>query len=350
MKILFITSRADIGGGSKHLWDLISHIENVDNYIAAPQEEPFYKLYSKKSVATFKLPHRKFSLLAFLKLIIWSKKHSIKIVHSHGRGAGIYSRLMKPFGFKVIHTAHGVHTENNLIGKVKIFIDQILAHFTDFFIFVSEDEFIKAQKYKVILKDQNYKVILNGVSERVKKNHSRNNVFSIGIVARADFAKGLDIMLSYFYKFLEEFPSTEVLIKIAGTSEKEINLTNINPQIKFLGSIFPIEDFFDEIDALISFSRFEGLPLSVLEAMISEVPCLLSNVVGHKYFIDHNLADTFELENYESFKENFIKLKNNPPSIKKLKEIHEFISKHHSQDKMSKEVLEIYKGINKHSY
>ena len=45
--ILFITSRTDMGGGPKHLLQLIENInqEKYNVYLACPKDEPFFSKY-----------------------------------------------------------------------------------------------------------------------------------------------------------------------------------------------------------------------------------------------------------------------------------------------------------------
>lgn len=107
MNILMITLRTDMGGGPKHILDLISVLKSDkiisgDNYfLASPLDEPFGSLLLSKFDQHLPLPHRKFNFVNFIKLYLYIHKHKVDIVHSHGRGAGIYSRLLCLLGCKV---------------------------------------------------------------------------------------------------------------------------------------------------------------------------------------------------------------------------------------------------------
>ncbi|MBU6154718.1 MAG: glycosyltransferase, partial [Bdellovibrionales bacterium] len=99
-RILMISARADHGGGQKYLLELVRAInEQVDVFIAAPDEAPYGPKFRELSKDFFALPHRAFRLGVLIRLLIWARRHRIEIIHSHGRGAGYYSRLLYFFGF-----------------------------------------------------------------------------------------------------------------------------------------------------------------------------------------------------------------------------------------------------------
>ena len=144
--ILQITLRADIGGGPEHLYRLVKgFLPNINCFIAAPNDEPYYNLF-KEIVGEnnlIEIPHRKFELSSLFLLRNVVKNKSISIIHSHGKGAGIYSRLLGILTRKkVIHTFHGFHigNYNSVQKKLYILLEKLLSKFTDKIITVSEGE------------------------------------------------------------------------------------------------------------------------------------------------------------------------------------------------------------------
>ncbi|MFN3873515.1 MAG: glycosyltransferase, partial [Ignavibacterium sp.] len=69
--ILLITLRSDIGGGSKHLNSAFDNLKNdFSFFIASPIDEPFgIKWSDELKDKFFQLPHRKFSISYFIRLI-----------------------------------------------------------------------------------------------------------------------------------------------------------------------------------------------------------------------------------------------------------------------------------------
>ena len=54
-----------------------------------------------------------------------------------------------------------------------------------------------------------------------------------------------------------------------------------------------------------SFSRFEGMPISVLEATSLRIPCLVSDVTGNKDIVTDKSGYLFDLNSYSDFEKNF---------------------------------------------
>ncbi len=75
---------------------------------------------------------------------------------------------------------------------------------------------------------------------------------------------------------------------IAGDGDQKISLlaqSNQNPNIIFLGNISTVQEFLQLSDFFISASISEGLPNSVLEAMATGLPCLLSDIDSHREIV-----------------------------------------------------------------
>ena len=126
--VLLIISRANTGGGPKHLHllgkGLLDYVDSV--YIASPNERPFGPLYKEIARQHLKIPKRRFSLIALIKLYRLCKDNQISVVHSHGFKAGLYSRPLSLFGIKIVHTFHGIHVTQGFIGKIKLMLDKKL--------------------------------------------------------------------------------------------------------------------------------------------------------------------------------------------------------------------------------
>jgi len=98
INILFVNLRSGWGGAPKHIDLIIQNLFSIYNiFVAAPIEEPYGTEWLKKlgTENYFELPYRKFSVLKFLKLRAFIKKNKIQIIHAHGKGAGVYARLLK---------------------------------------------------------------------------------------------------------------------------------------------------------------------------------------------------------------------------------------------------------------
>lgn len=352
MKVLLLSVRSDIGGGPKHVYDLMFHAKSsgIEYYIAAPSDGDFSGKFKDLSFSFFQIPFRKFSLIKFFQLIGFIHKNKIKIVHSHGRGAGLYSRLLKLFGFKVVHTFHGVHIGEGLVGKIKLLMDKILIPLTDKFICVSESERLSAITEGVTSIDKTI-VINNGVELYGLRSKARNDKVIVGTLARFNHQKGLDILVGYIYKFVHE-SDTNFEVHIAGDgegfliTEQLIKTKELDHVIKLMGPTREPINFLYSLDFYISFARFEGLPIAVLEAMSCGIPCLLSKVVGNIDIVEHEKNGLlFDLDNYESFKVEFEKMLDQEYREKFIQPSLKTIRDKFSVESMCEKTYEVYKTL-----
>ena len=80
---------------------------------------------------------------------------------------------------------------------------------------------------------------------------------------------------------------------------KELDL----PHIEFAGFVEDIEQLWTRHHALVLPSRFEGMPLSLVEAMLCGRPSIVTDVAGHRELVRDNVngflakAPTVELLN-----------------------------------------------------
>lgn len=337
INVLLITARADTGGGPKHVNDLAEYIQehykNINLFIASPDDKPFANHYKKFASAFFTLPHRKFSVLSLLKLRSFCKKNKINIVHSHGRGAGIYSRLLFLLSAKIIHTYHGVHKESGLKDLFKNIIERFLKRFTNAFIFVSNSELTTAELVKLTKKDHNY-VIPNGIDiDKIRKLKSafdrqqvrktfgiKDNEMVLGTLTRLDWQKGNDILINHFSNLTKQHPDKNLKLLIAGEgSEKHplldlISRLNLSNQVALLGSIGKPLEFLHGIDIFVSASRGEGMPYALIEALSMETKIIASKVTGHSDLLPED--NLFNLNNFESFSAKIDKIQKEKQSTK----------------------------------
>lgn len=330
--ILYITSRSDMGGGPKHVYDLCSNIEGINTFIASPLSEPFGIKFKEISIDHFELPHRKFSFLIMIKLFFFCKKNKIDIIHSHGRGAGIYSRALGALGFKIIHTFHGVHAPKNIKERIIILVERLLYFFTNKFISVSGSEKNNAINLK-LANPKDIIVIPNGIDLSLYEgigSPSEGNI--LGTLSRLDPHKNNKEIIS----FMKMVGNYKLLIAGDGEQKEELEVyikeNQLTEKVMLLGEIQNIEDFLNSINIYVSSSKGEGLPYSILEALAAKKKIIASNVSGHK-----DLLSSKSLYNLGSIKEFKERLEDNTTTDK-------FDSKY-TIEEMTKSLLQLYSTI-----
>jgi glycosyltransferase involved in cell wall biosynthesis len=122
-------------------------------------------------------------------------------------------------------------------------------------------------------------------------NHSE--WLSLACVARLDVVqKGQDLLLQVLNQ--PQWRARNVRVRMVGIGENERALRRTAQKldlssIEFAGFVEDIEKLWSQHHALVLPSRFEGMPLSVVEAMLCGRPCIVTDVGGNRELVRDEL-------------------------------------------------------------
>jgi len=310
INILEISSRSDIGGGPEQLFKTVSNLEDRFRfYCACPDQQPYYGRIVSRSIPVFRLPHRRFEFKSFFRLLRWTRVNKISVVHSHGRGAGIYARLLKIFNRKlrIVHTFHGIHFS---IMTFTWAAERFLRLLTNKFVFVSESERQIAIR-NGLSSIQKSVLIENGISldneEFLEDNQSQvlrvpGNTISpdsyvIGMLSRFDSVKNIPYAIRALSDFLRSNDNVFLVIGGDGEERKKIEQTikqySLLGKVILLGYVYDIKQYFQLIDIYLNTSIGEAFGLSTVEAMKYGKPVVVSKVDGNLDIVDENNTGLF---------------------------------------------------------
>ena len=255
---------------------------------------PYYAL-SKK----FKLVHniRKLPIFAyeFSKVL---KENHIDVLHSHVYGATLRGALSCFFaGIKHVATQHDNYSVGekktrkiwlNLSGMIGTKLVMISKQMKEFHITHG-------------LKEKYLYTVYNGIDQHrfVKKNNDLNHIkeslnitskdFVFMTAARLSPIKGIPILIQAAELLNHENPNFKILILGDGPNKleyeemvKRYNLTN---NILFIGKVNNVEDYLSISDVFVLSSHNEGLPCSIIEAMLSSLPIIATDVGANNELI-----------------------------------------------------------------
>ncbi|MBH1448447.1 glycosyltransferase family 1 protein [Stenotrophomonas maltophilia] len=319
IKVLMITARADHGGGPRHLELLMRDgADWIMPYVACPDDKPYWARFNEIAGGRmFRIPHRKFDFRQAWRLARYARREGIDIVHAHGKGAGLYARFISAVArIPGIHTAHGIHVGEygRISRKLYSIYENVSSLWVNHVIHVSDEERAQAQMMGLWRKRPST-VIPNGVTshEPSEINDMRNRARrKLGVqdskpivvtVSRFDYQKNMPEA----YAIAKALPEMHFIWIGAGADSPRLEERATSEgvcNIRFLGQVDSPLDCLAAADVYLSTSRWEGLPLAVLEAMSLGIPSVLSNVTGHVELVrTHGVGLLYSLGDVESASE-----------------------------------------------
>lgn len=129
-----------------------------------------------------------------------------------------------------------------------------------------------------------------------KKYKLSEELFLFGIVGRFEYwHKGLDFFLDFLDRYNHELPDRIGFVFVGDGSDKKLLLQRIEKYENVF--VVPwsqnISEIYALINALILPSRFEGMPLTILEALHLGCPVIASNIDGVKELLPSEHLFTF---------------------------------------------------------
>ena len=113
-----------------------------------------------------------------------------------------------------------------------------------------------------------------------EKSYSNDSKIIIA-VGRLTFQKGFDRLLSIWGKFLEKFPEQrDWTLQIIGSGpdqellEEIVSSKSLHNNVKFIPNTSKISDYYEKASLLAMTSRFEGLPMTLIEAQSFGLPII----------------------------------------------------------------------------
>lgn len=303
-KILYIAVSSQTGGVPKHIQNILKFRKMQKEYeiiVAVPSDGEYYQLFQKENIRMLDMRLKPYSFRSLWSLIRFVRKENIALVHSHGKGAGMYARPLKWFcpRLRVVHTFHGIYLEQygTALRHIYCWIERILRRSTDAFICVSESERREALRLR-FADPKKTSVICNGIEAEIFQNAESNRAkylkefgfaedsWLIGCVARLEKMKGHVCLLRGFQRLLSKIPDGRLILAGDGPDrnlvEQEIQKLGLGQKVKILGFRRDIPELLKTFDVFVSASLKEGMPYTLIEALAAGVPVVATDVIGNK--------------------------------------------------------------------
>ncbi|MFK8075902.1 MAG: glycosyltransferase family 4 protein [Granulosicoccus sp.] len=118
----------------------------------------------------------------------------------------------------------------------------------------------------------------------------------LGYCGRLREVKGVHVLFDAVAEILKRRPNEKIRVIIAGagTSQEDllaqVDRLNIGEYVEWLGLIEDTQSFFRSVDICVQPSFAEGLPNTVMEAMVEQKPVVASDIGGNNDLVTHGVT------------------------------------------------------------
>ena len=113
----------------------------------------------------------------------------------------------------------------------------------------------------------------------------RSDSFVVASLGRLSVQKGFDVLILAFKEVVRAFPKAVLLIGGDGSEKNKLEELVISlaleGHVKLLGNLDDVHALLEACDLYVNSSRWEGLPITLLEAMVHRLPIIATNVGGN---------------------------------------------------------------------
>jgi glycosyltransferase involved in cell wall biosynthesis len=222
------------------------------------------------------------------------------VVVLNGSRAGFLGRLIKiraPRMFCVVHLPSWFQ-KNRPKAFVFWLLELCLAHYAPWVDFVPIAEWMGPYlMLRLLLRRHRVHVVTNGLDgrwvshdavshdavgrERIRERFGwREDEFVCLAVARYDYQKNLGLVLNAFGRAFQGDDHCRLVVLGIGRDVPKVP-DCVRSSVTLAGHVDNVRDYMVAADVFVSASRFEGLPLAVLQAKAVGMPMLLSAVPGN---------------------------------------------------------------------
>ncbi len=293
-------TRMDVLGGAQ------IHLMNLSKMLAAHDHDVFI-LHGGKLHEAYQIEHSNITFITVVHLVhplhpiedvkaIQEVRNRFRclqpdVVALHSSKAGTIGRIAaKSMHIPSVFTAHGWSFTDGISPKKQQLyrlIEQGLAKQTDAIIAVSNYDANLARKAHILPK-YGLHVIHNGIEKMTTSAVIRKK--NIVMVARFQIPKRQDLLLRAF-ALLEDKEVTLTFVGDGPTKKEVENLAEdlgVTERVFFVGDKQNVEEYLKEASIFVLMSNFEGLPISIIEAMATGLPIVASNVGGVRELVITN--------------------------------------------------------------
>lgn len=235
-----------------------------------------------------------FSTIKKIKKILKESKADVVHTHRYCAQYAVPAAIMAGVKRRV-HTVHSVAKEEN--GKLARKLNKIFFKMNALVPVALSEKIQDTIIDEYRLKRSAVPVIFNGIildKCQVKTDYSTTEKFKILHIGRFQDAKNHKGLIVAFEIFNRKYPNSELHLIGDGANKKEIEelviAKNISDRVVFHGLQSDIYQFLPSMDIFVLPSLYEGIPMTLIEAMGTGLPIVATAVGGIPDMLDENSA------------------------------------------------------------
>lgn len=279
------------------------------------------------------------------------KKENPDIIHTHLYSLK-YALLAKMFlkRKKLIHTIHSTIKSDS--GGMELYFNKFSYKILGVTPVVLTKDIKKEliSLYKMKRKSKNIRVVENGIDlSKIEKKTSynlSNNNFNIIHVGRFSTAKNHSALIDAFFLVRKEYENAK--LHLIGEGDLQIDIKSkvdkldLNEDVNFIGKTNEVYKFMIKSDLFILPSFWEGVPISLIEAMAVGLPIIASPFGGITSMLTDKKNALLVIPEPRLIADAILKLIESK-DLRKFIGINAFdTSKNYSSKEMAKKYLKIY--------
>jgi glycosyltransferase involved in cell wall biosynthesis len=367
LRIALITDKFNIGGGLEHIYQIVNSMQDFNFFIFAKGGDAQDKFKHLNNVfLTSSGYNREFVL-----------KFNPDVIHIHHLKPLFHFYRMNYLSFyhvPVVFTAHGMHIykyefyKQDVMTKIKFWLrfnlEKYLFNRVNKIITVSEEDknfivknyHIDIAKIDYVSNGINFAPIENIISSkedlRIKLNLPLDK-FIFLTVARFDFQKGYDILLNSIKMLKSRINTKNILFVMVGDGEtldeskSFVNKNNLKDLVLFEGKCNNVYEFMKASDCFILPSRWEVLPITIIEAGALKLFVIASDTYGNRSIVKHlNNGILFKNLSSEDLLQKIIWVLDNKNNLSTYSlNLYENVTQDYNVNQMIEKLRSLYRGL-----
>jgi glycosyltransferase involved in cell wall biosynthesis len=307
IRVLHVIDSFDLGGAQEMILQFVTRCDSnwISNEVAALHGHGIYvERFRDAGIPWYSLSPSKFLPLYVLGLIWLIRRRNYDVIHCHLIASNLLAKPIAALCGVPVRINHD-HTNDSFrkAGSLRMQLDRLANRFATHVCAVSastrnfllQHERLEPSKVTLIYNGADLRRYCPPNSDQrteARKRHGlKESGLVIGGVGRLNYQKNFALFLKVAARLRAQHPDIQFILAGDGPERDTLELTTddlgLRECVHFAGLVKDMTSLYPAIDILFMPSRFEGLPLTLLESMAMEIPAVASAVDGIGEIVDN---------------------------------------------------------------